>query len=32
MKGSKSWDKHDKVFLSLSSKVASQMGYDPKEL
>jgi hypothetical protein len=32
MKGSKSWDKHDKVFLSLSSKVALQMGYDPKEL
>ena len=32
IKGSKSWDKHDKVFLALSHKVAIQLGYDPKEL
>ena len=32
MKGSKSWDKHDAVFNELSHKVATQLGYDPKEL
>lgn len=32
LKGSKSWDKHDKVFNDLSYKVAAQLGYDPKEL
>jgi hypothetical protein len=31
-KGSKSWDKHDKAFTDLSYKVATQLGYDPKEL
>jgi hypothetical protein len=32
IKGSKSWDKHDAVFNNLSHKVATQLGYDPKEL
>jgi hypothetical protein len=32
IKGSKSWDNHDKVFCALSHKVAVQLGYDPKEL
>lgn len=32
LKGSKSWDKHDSVFNNLSHKVATQLGYDPKEL
>jgi hypothetical protein len=32
IKNSKSWDKHDKVFKTLSHRVATQLGYDPKEL
>jgi len=32
IRGSKSWDKHDAQFTKLSHRVATQLGYDPKEL
>jgi hypothetical protein len=32
LKGNKSWDKHEESFNELSHKVATQLGYDPKEL
>lgn len=31
-KESPSWDKHDKTFTRLSSRVAASLGFDPKEL